>query len=106
MKKNFHFFLFLFLFLLLPVSLFAQLSGSYSIPGAEFSTIELAVDSLNQVGVGAGGVTFNVAAGHTESVTDSIAITATGTAITKIVDTTPSLSILNFSISSNEILPS
>ena len=32
----------------------AQLSGPYTIPGTPFATIAQAVDSLNQVGVGAG----------------------------------------------------
>ncbi|MBK9099327.1 MAG: hypothetical protein IPM14_14670 [bacterium] len=59
---------------------FAQgLSGSYTIPGSPFATIKQAVDSLNLVGVGTGGVTFNVTAGHTESVTAPITITVTGT---------------------------
>ncbi len=75
-----------FLFFLLFSSFsFAQLSGTYTIPGVPFATIKAAVDSLNQVGVGAGGVTFNVTAGHTENVTDSIAITATGTSGNEIV---------------------
>ena len=58
---------------------FAQLSGSYTIPGAPFATIKAAVDSLNLVG-STGGVTFNVTAGYTESITAPITVTATGTA--------------------------
>ena len=62
-------------------SIFAQLSGTYTIPGTPFATIQAVIDSLNQVGVGTGGVTFNIAAGHTETFTSDSAgnITATGT---------------------------
>lgn len=56
----------------------AQLSGTKTIPG-DYATIAAAVTALNSQGVGPGGVTFNVAAGHTESVTAPILITATGT---------------------------
>ena len=58
---------------------YAQLSGAYTIPGSPFATIKAAVDSLNLVGIGAGGVTFNVTAGYTENITEPIIITATGT---------------------------
>lgn len=44
----------------------AQLSGSKSIPG-DYTTIAAAIADLNANGVGSGGVTFNVAAGHTET---------------------------------------
>lgn len=63
---------------------FAQLSGSKSIPG-DYATIADAVTALNSGGVGAGGVTFNVAAGHTESISSAITITATGTSGNAIV---------------------
>ena len=49
----------------------AQLAGAYTIPGTPFTTIKKAVDSLNIVGVGTGGVTFNVTAGYTESISSS-----------------------------------
>jgi hypothetical protein len=62
----------------------AQLSGSKSIPG-DYGTIAAAVSALNTNGVGAGGVTFNVAAGHTETSADSIYLTATGTVSNPIV---------------------
>src|SRR5688500_11789924 len=62
----------------------AQLSGNLSIPGA-YATIAAAVTALNASGVGAGGVTFNVAAGHTESSTAQILLTATGTVANPIV---------------------
>ena len=61
--------------------LFSQpLTGSKTIPG-NYATIQMAIDSLNQYGVGSGGVTFNVAAGHTETFTTPLAgtITANGT---------------------------
>ena len=57
---------------------YGQLSGAYSIPGTPFATIKAAVDSLNIVGVGNGGVTFNVASGYSEFITSPIIITATG----------------------------
>ena len=64
---------------------YAQLSGSYTIPGAPFATVKSAFDSLNLVGVGSGGVTFNVTAGYTETTTDSFVLTATGTVSNPIV---------------------
>jgi hypothetical protein len=64
--------------------LFAQLSGVKTIPG-NYATIAAAVTDLNINGVGTGGVTFNVAAGYTESTTAEIAITATGTSANPIV---------------------
>jgi len=42
------------------------LTGTKSIPG-DYASIETAIAALNTNGVGAGGVTFNVAAGHTET---------------------------------------
>jgi trimeric autotransporter adhesin len=56
---------------------YGQLTGIKTIPG-DYATIALAVADLNTSGVGTGGVTFNVAAGHTETTTDVILITATG----------------------------
>ncbi|MCR4417168.1 MAG: right-handed parallel beta-helix repeat-containing protein [Ignavibacteria bacterium] len=63
---------------------FAQLSGTYSIPG-DYASISAAVNDLNSQGVGSGGVTFNVDAGYTENITAPITITATGTASNPIV---------------------
>jgi trimeric autotransporter adhesin len=79
MKKIFTLFLFL-LFIAISNNADAQLSGSKSIPG-DYATIEAAITDLNFQGVGAGGVTFNVATGHTETFTSPLAgvITATGT---------------------------
>ena len=44
----------------------AQVSGIYTIPGAEYPTIASAIVALNAQGVGSGGVTFNITAGYTE----------------------------------------
>ncbi|MBK7173469.1 MAG: choice-of-anchor J domain-containing protein [Bacteroidales bacterium] len=63
---------------------FAQLSGPKSIPG-DYATIEAAITALNAAGVGSGGVTFNVAAGHTETLTAPLSITATGTLADQII---------------------
>lgn len=62
----------------------AQLTGTKAIPG-DYPTIAAAVSDLNAQGVGAGGVTFNVAAGHTETLTARINLTATGTVSNQIV---------------------
>jgi len=66
------------LFIMQAVS--AQLTGVKSIPG-DYATIEAAIAALNSQGVGTGGVTFNVAAGHAETFTTATAglITASGT---------------------------
>jgi len=45
---------------------FAQLTGVKAIPG-DYPSINSAVTALNLQGVGTGGVTFNVAAGHNET---------------------------------------
>lgn len=57
------------------------LTGTKTIPGT-YATLALAIADLNTQGVGAGGVIFNVAAGHTETFGSPTAgnITATGTA--------------------------
>ena len=62
----------------------AQLSGTKTIPG-DYANIAAAVTALNAQGVGAGGVTFNVAAGHTETLTGVISLTATGTVANQII---------------------
>lgn len=82
MRKVFSFaFLFLILF---SIKSNAQLSGTKSIPG-DYATILDAVTALNAAGVGSGGVTFQVAAGHTELTTAPINIKATGTAVDPII---------------------
>jgi hypothetical protein len=66
---------------LITSSVFAQpLTGVKTIPG-DYATIEIAINALNSDGVGDGGITFNVAAGHTEtfSVSSAGTLTATGT---------------------------
>jgi hypothetical protein len=61
----------------------AQLTGPKSIPG-DYASLAAAVTDLNTQGVGAGGVTFNIAAGYTETASNLL-ITATGTAANSIV---------------------
>ncbi len=82
MKKFKHLQRFLFLLIALSISniAFGQLTGTKTIPGT-YATIAAAITDLNTVGVGAGGVTFNVAAGYTETFATSTSglITATGT---------------------------
>lgn len=63
---------------------FGQLTGTKIIPG-DYATIAAAVTDLNTLGVGGGGVTFNVAAGHTETITAVISLTATGTVANPII---------------------
>ncbi len=46
---------------------FGQISGTFTIPGATYSSIASAISALNSSGVGGGGVTFNVTAGYTET---------------------------------------
>ncbi|GAB3859724.1 hypothetical protein GCM10028822_36720 [Hymenobacter terrigena] len=69
--------------LLSATSARAQLTGTKAIPG-DYSTVAAAISALNAQGVGAGGVTFNVAAGYTETAANLV-ITATGTAANPIV---------------------
>ena len=70
--------------LLLSPKAFGQLTGIKNIPG-DYPNVSAAVTDLNLQGVGAGGVTFNIAAGFTESTSAQITITATGTAANPIV---------------------
>ncbi|MEN3331064.1 MAG: hypothetical protein V7641_429 [Blastocatellia bacterium] len=54
--------------------------------GCDYPTLATAVADINTNGVGAGGVTINVAANHTETVpAGGISITATGTASDQII---------------------
>ena len=55
-------------------SLYAQLTGIKNIPG-DYATVTAAVTDLNTQGVGAGGVTINVAAGYTEVLTAPLVLT-------------------------------
>ena len=66
---------------------FAQLTGNKNIPG-DYPTVEQAIAALNVSGAGPGGVTFKVAAGHTEtfgSLTSGLITTATGSSSNPIV---------------------
>ena len=56
----------------------AQLSGIKYIPG-DYSTITAAVAAINVSGPGTGGVTFNIAANYTETISAPISLSATGT---------------------------
>ncbi|WP_337873467.1 hypothetical protein, partial [Ignavibacterium sp.] len=58
---------------------YAQLTGTKTIPG-DYATIEAAIADLNLQGVGSGGVTFNITAGHSETFSNTNAgiITASG----------------------------
>jgi hypothetical protein len=74
------------LLLLLCTTGFGQLTGMKTIPG-DYKDIATAIDSLNSAGVGAGGVTFDVAAGHVTSFTslnDGL-ITVTGSSTSPVV---------------------
>lgn len=77
---------FLLLSCLMYGSLFGQISGTKSIPG-DYSSVAAAITALNTAGVGSGGVTFNVAAGYTETFPTPGAglITASGTASNPVV---------------------
>jgi hypothetical protein len=71
------------LVLLTTLSAQAQLTGTKTIPGS-YATLAAAITDLNTQGVGTGGVTFNIAAGYTETAANLL-ITATGTAANPIV---------------------
>ena len=82
--KNFNFRGWLLSLLLLVVILvtnksYAQLTGTKNIPG-DYATIAAFVTDINTVGVGAGGVIINIAAGTTETApVGGYIFTATGT---------------------------
>jgi hypothetical protein len=80
MKKMY---LFLIALLLTQLS-FGQLTGTKTIPG-DYPTITAAIAALNASGVGTGGVTFNVAAGYTETLIARLDLTATGTSSNPII---------------------
>jgi hypothetical protein len=85
MKKIYSFLMISVFFTLIITQIsFAQLTGIKTIPGS-YATIKLAIDALNTSGVGSGGVTFNVAAGYTETITAQLNLTATGTSSNPIV---------------------
>jgi hypothetical protein len=62
----------------------AQLSGTFSLP-TDYPTLGAFVTALNAGGVGAGGVTLNIPAGYTETLTARVDITAQGTAANQII---------------------
>lgn len=69
---------------------FGQLTGIKNIPGGGatgYATLAAAIADLNLQGVGPGGITFNIVAGHTETFASPTAglITATGTAANPII---------------------
>lgn len=82
MRKLFTLLILLILFS--SIKLQAQLTGTKTIPG-DYATIAAAITDINTVGVGSGGVTFNIAASYAESITAPLQITATGTASNPIV---------------------
>ncbi|MGE5424288.1 MAG: beta strand repeat-containing protein, partial [Syntrophothermus sp.] len=47
----------------------AQISGTFTIPGATYPTIASAIAAINTSGIGSGGATFNITAGYTETFT-------------------------------------
>lgn len=59
----------------------AQISGTKTVcsGGCDYATIAAAVTALNTSGVGSGGVNIEVSAGHTETSSAMINLTATGT---------------------------
>ena len=70
MKKSVIFFVFL-IVTGINMNVVAQISGSKSIPG-DYATITDAILALDTAGVGSGGVTFNVAAGHNETASNLV----------------------------------
>jgi trimeric autotransporter adhesin len=77
----------LFFALIISVATFGQLTGTKTIPG-DYASVAAAITALNTSGVGAGGVTFNVAAGYSEtftSLTAGLIWTTTGSATNPIV---------------------
>ncbi len=58
--------------LIFIASSYAQLTGVKTIPG-DYPTLAAAITALNSSGVGTGGVTFNIAAGYTETFTSPTA---------------------------------
>ncbi|NVO19240.1 MAG: fibronectin type III domain-containing protein [Bacteroidetes bacterium] len=81
-----HFLLFLIALAISSMSFATPLTGTKTVgAGQDYATLALAIADLNLNGVGANGVTFNVVAGHTETLTAPLSITATGTASDQIV---------------------
>jgi hypothetical protein len=69
------------------VNSYAQLSGIKTVGGVspDYATISAAITALNTNGVAFGGVTFNIAAGHTETASNLTVTTTTGADTSPIV---------------------
>jgi len=63
----------------------ATISGTISVPSGSYSTIASVISALNSSGIGSGGVTVNVAAGYTETISATLSLTATGTSSNPII---------------------
>ena len=72
--------------ILITGATYGQLTGVKNIgPGGDYASLVLAIADLNSQGVGAGGVTFDVPAGYTETIAAPLSVTATGTSADPIV---------------------
>jgi trimeric autotransporter adhesin len=73
------------LILFMSITSNAQVSGTFTIPSAEYPTIESAIAALNAQGVGLNGAIFNITAGYTETFTSPLAgvLTTSSTEATK-----------------------
>lgn len=65
--------------------LLSQVAGTIYIPSTNYPYVKTAIDSLNVHGVGAGGVIFNVIAGHTETNSRIVLNTTTSSSANAIV---------------------
>lgn len=73
---KYFFFLALSIFII-PMAMFAQLSGERQVPSTNYPTMQAVVDSLNQYGSGGSGITF-LLAGGTVFESSPLTITASG----------------------------
>ena len=63
---------------IMPMAMFAQLSGERQVPSTNYPTMQAVVDSLNQYGSGGNGITFQLTGG-TVFESSPLTLTATGT---------------------------
>ena len=63
----------------------SQISGSITVGSTTYPTLDSTIRLLNASGIGSGGVTVNVPAAYTETLTRPLSLTATGTSATPIV---------------------
>src|ERR1039457_4566996 len=73
--------------LIISGSAFSQITGIKTIPG-NYASLAAAISDLNTLGAGPGGVTFNIAAGYTEtftSLTAGLITTTTGSSSNPII---------------------